>query len=81
MQLVIISYRCNSLKHEVRLSNIQFNSSFKEKKTSRLILFRNENALYYKDHMKLINSLCELNAVIFNVKVSGTYSNYCTLRD
>jgi hypothetical protein len=45
------------------------------------MLFKEIIADYFKNHVKHMNTLCEQNAELFNVKADGgTYSNHCALR-
>jgi hypothetical protein len=42
-----------------------------------LMLFADIISIYSGNHTKHVNTLCGQNAVLLNVKVSGTYSYHC----
>jgi hypothetical protein len=50
-------------------------------KISWLMLLRKIIALSSENHTKLINTLCEQNARLLNVKGGGTYNYHFTLKD
>jgi hypothetical protein len=49
-------------------------------KINWLTLFKEIIAVYCKNHMKRINTLCGQNAELLNVKPGGTYSYHCALK-
>jgi hypothetical protein len=44
------------------------------------MLFREAIDVHSEDREKHINTLCEWNADLLNVKAGGTYNNHCTLK-
>jgi hypothetical protein len=45
-----------------------------------LLLYREIIAVFSEIHIKLINTLCEQNVELLNVKPGGTYSNHLTIK-
>jgi hypothetical protein len=56
-------------KDSVRTSQETQNGSATE--PNRLVLFRETVAVYCENHMEHINTLCEQNGDLFNVKAGG----------
>jgi hypothetical protein len=64
---------------------IHFLAQIKDKRISItrndwLMLFRELIAVYSKNHMKPINTLCGLSAGLVNVKACGTYRCHSALK-
>jgi hypothetical protein len=49
------------------------------KKTNRLMTYRERIAVYFENCMKEMNAFCGKNAQLLNVLAGGTYSNHYTL--
>jgi hypothetical protein len=49
-------------------------------KINWLMLFREIIAVYSENHMESINTLCEQNVELLNVKAGGRYSYHCALK-
>jgi hypothetical protein len=65
-------------KNSVRTS--QKTHYFSPTKPNRLVLFREKNAVYCKNHMTHTNTPCKQNAKCWYVKAGGTYSNHWPLK-
>jgi hypothetical protein len=70
----------NSLKHEINLNNVwKFSSDLKENtmclhyKISCSVLFKEMIVVCSESHTRPINTLCDQNAEVMNVKAGGSY--------
>jgi hypothetical protein len=87
LPIVELPLAINPLKTEAQLNThylkIQFPPQRKHNATliniNLLMMFMEIIAVYFENHTKPINILCEQNADLLNVKVGGTYNYQCTL--